>query len=134
MTKRADPSDLDRRLARLAEATAGLAPSGDDDALYARLAAQPSPPAADLELRLAELGGATRALAPSASLADAVVGKLERSRPAAPSTIDGVSRRGPWALAFAAAIAAASLGLWLQTEEDLGDALVAGVDSMEVGE
>lgn len=135
MTKRADPSDLDRRLASIARATADLAPAAtSDDALYARLAAEPPTRAEGLETRLASLAAATVDLAPAPDLADGIVARVAGPALARPSTIDGVARRGPWALAFAAAIAAASLALWLQSEEDLGDALVAGVDSMEVGE
>lgn len=135
MAKRAEPSDLDQRLASIARATADLAPADTlDEALYARLAAEPSTRAEGLETRLASLAAATAELPPAPDFADAVVARVARPAPASPTTIDGVARRGPWALAFAAAIAAASLGLWLQTEDELGDALVAGVDAMEVGE
>ena len=135
MTKRAETSDLDQRLASLARATADIAPAAtSDDALFARLAAEPSPSAEGLDARIASLGAATAELAPARDFADKLVARVARPALTAPSTIDGVARRGPWALAFAAAIAAASLGLWLETEEDLGAALVAGVDSMEVGE
>ena len=145
MADRPDPvMDLERKLAALASATAGI----DADPRIGEAIVS------SLELRkgstsgapddLARLAEATASLEPSDAFSDEVAQQLTQrvaqrgaqrvDAAAKPTALDAVSRTGPIAAAVAAFAAAAALLLSFQTQREVDAVIVTSVLSVEVGE
>jgi hypothetical protein len=120
------------RLKVVADATRDLAPSeGFGDRVMAAVEAE------GVARPLGALARATADLEPSAGFVDAVQARVEASAAARRSSRplpEGIGRAGWRAIAVAALAAAASVGLWLDAERQLDDAVMASVDSVEVEE
>ena len=109
-------------LERIRRATASLVP---DDALVD-------------EVMLRVLGAATRDVTPAPELADAVLARIGEAAVAGAavtrtardeSVAEGVTRRGPWAVAFAAVAAAACALFSVEVQEDVDLAVVTVLDA-----
>lgn len=124
-----DREERDDALARIGDATVGLAP--DDRLTDAVMEAITSRgPRGDV---LAEIAGATAEMDADIALTDAVMARVRDARHA-PSWMDGVARSAPIVLVAAALAAAASLALFLSSAGDLDATAVSSVDPVEVFE
>ena len=133
MPERDDPdAQLDRELARLAQATPDVAPEDGVAAAVMEAVARAAPEGAAPEAALARAARATAGLEPDAGFTGAVMQAVAPRR--GPPLADGLVRAGPLALAFAAVAAAACMALSFNAQSDADDAIVAAVDSVEVVE